>query len=63
LQNELVTEITDFIPSPEGYEIINRETNTDGSTQIDTTIIAPGLRVSLPTDYFQEKIIEKEGAP
>ncbi len=63
LQNELVTEITDFIPSPEGYEIINRETSTDGSTQIDTTIIAPGLRVSLPTDYFQEKIINKEGAP
>ena len=62
LQNELVTQIIDFIPSPEGYEIINRDTSTDGSTQIDTTIIAPGLRVSLPTDYFQEKILEKEGA-
>ncbi|RZP14503.1 MAG: DUF4270 domain-containing protein [Flavobacteriales bacterium] len=63
LQNELVTEITDFVPSPEGYEIINRDTSTDGSTQIDTTIIAPGIRVALSNDYFQEKILDKEGAP
>lgn len=63
LQNELATEITDFIPSSEGYEIINRDTSTDGSTQIDTTIIAPGIRVALSNDYFQEKILGKEGAP
>ena len=63
LQNELATEITDFIPSSEGYEIINRDTSTDGSTQIDTTIIAPGIRVALSHDYFQEKILGKEGAP
>ncbi|MDB2494615.1 DUF4270 domain-containing protein [Flavobacteriaceae bacterium] len=63
LQNELATEITDFIPSTEGYEIINRDTSTDGSTQIDTTIIAPGIRVALSNDYFQEKILGKEGAP
>ena len=63
LQNELVTEITDFVPSPEGYEIINRDSSTDGSTQIDTTVIAPGLRVALSNDYFQEKILDKEGAP
>ena len=63
LQNELATEIIDFIPSSEGYEIINRDTSTDGSTQIDTTIIAPGIRVALSNDYFQEKILGKEGAP
>ena len=63
LQNELATEITDFIPSSEGYEIINRDTSTDGSTQIDNTIIAPGIRVALSNDYFQEKILGKEGAP
>ncbi len=63
LQNDLATEITDFIPSSEGYEIINRDTSTDGSTQIDTTIIAPGIRVALSNDYFQEKILGKEGAP
>lgn len=63
LQNELATEITDFIPSSEGYEIINRDTSTDGSTQIDTTIIAPGIRVALSNDYFQEKILGKEGTP
>ena len=42
-------------PSAEGYVL--REDETDQEN------IAPGLRVSLPVDYFQEKIIDKEGSP
>jgi hypothetical protein len=49
LGEELVT-ITDFSPSDEAIEVN------------DTTTLPPGLRVELPVDFFQEKIIDQEGS-
>ena len=63
LQNDLFLEIEGFVPSNEGYIIISNETGEDGIVTIDTTTIAPGIRVSLSNDYFQEKILDKEGDP
>lgn len=61
LQNDLFIEIEDFVPSNEGYSIITNVTGDDGVVTIDTTTIAPGIRVPLSNDYFQEKILDKEG--
>ena len=63
LQNDLFLEIEGFVPSNEGHIIISNETGEDGIVTIDTTTIAPGIRVSLSNDYFQEKILDKEGDP
>jgi len=63
LQNDLFLEIEDFVPSNEGHIIISNETGEDGVVTIDTTTIAPGIRVPLSNDYFQEKILDKEGDP
>jgi len=56
---ELWTTIEDFTPDDEGYIIIEEE-GTDDETE---TLIAPGIRVELPLEYFQEKIFDKEGDP
>lgn len=49
-QGELISTIKDFVPSEEGI-VIN-----------DTVTLAPGLRAHLPVTFFQEKIIDMEGA-
>ena len=63
LQNDLFLEIEDFVPSNEGHVIISNETAEDGVVTIDTTTIPPGIRVPLSNNYFQEKILDKEGDP
>ena len=63
LQNDLFLEIEDFVPSNEGHVIISNETAEDGVVTIDTTTIPPGIRVPLSNNYFQEKIVDKEGDP
>lgn len=57
LQNDLFIEIENFVPSNEGYEYTNP---SDTSAVVK---LAPGIRVSLSNDYFQEKILDKEGDP
>ena len=63
LQNDLFIEIEDFVPSKEGHIITTHVTGDDGEVAIDTTTIAPGIRVPLSNDFFQEKILDKEGDP
>ena len=58
---ELLIEIEDFVPSDEGFIITNTEIDDDGEETIDTTYVAPGIRVELPLEFFQEKIFNKEG--
>ena len=53
---ELIDEIEDFAPSDEGYIIVDGE--GDEETE---TLVAPGLRVNLPLQFFQEKILDQEG--
>ncbi len=47
--------VENFLPTENGY-IINEGTDTEEK-------IAPGLRVKLPVEFFQENIIDKEGSP
>lgn len=47
--------VEEFTPSPEGYILRAGES--------DQQNLGPGLRVALPVDYFQEKILDKEGSP
>ena len=48
--NRLAT-IEDFVPSSDGI-VLN-----------DTTTLPPGLRVKLPVDFFQRRVIDQEGTP
>lgn len=47
-----------FQPSSAGY--VTYEIGDDGEN--DTIVNAPALRIQLPVDYFQQKIIDKEGS-
>ena len=57
-KGELWATIEDFVPDDEGYILVEGE----GDDEIET-LIAPGIRIELPIEYFQEKIIDKEGDP
>ncbi len=57
----LTFEIEDFVPSDEGYIVTNTTIGEDDEEIIDTTYVAPGLRVELPLQFFQEKILDQEG--
>lgn len=46
---ELLATVTDYVPNNEAV-VLN-----------DTTSLAPGLRVNLPIEFFEDKIIAKEG--
>ena len=58
---ELLVTKEDFIPSDQGYILL--EENEDEEEDDIETLISPGLRLELSTDFFQEKIIDKEGQP
>jgi len=53
---ELIITLEDFMPSDEGFVLVEGE----GDDEVET-LIAPGIRVELPMEYFQEKIFDKEG--
>ena len=55
---ELIYEIDDFVPNDEAIELVEEVEGQDSITQT----LNPGLRVLLPTEYFQEKIIDQEGS-
>ncbi|KAA3622188.1 MAG: DUF4270 domain-containing protein [Flavobacterium sp.] len=49
-KGELIHTVEDFVPSDEAYKIN------------DTISFIPGMRVKLPTDFFQEKILNMGGS-
>ena len=53
---DLIYEIEDFVPSDDGYILLDGE----GEEQTET-LVAPGIRVNLPLQFFQEKILDQEG--
>jgi len=55
--------IEDFVPSDEGFVLTVTTEGEDGEDIVDSTFVAPGIRVALSNDYFQEKIFDKEGDP
>ncbi|SKB48120.1 protein of unknown function [Salegentibacter holothuriorum] len=58
LVGDVIYENDNFIPSPRA--IVSYEENEQGEQ--DTISSGPALRIKLPVDYFQQKIIEKEGS-
>ncbi|PVW14239.1 DUF4270 domain-containing protein [Marixanthomonas spongiae] len=58
LIGDLIFEIEDFKPSDKGIDLVTYNVNGDTITET----IAPGLRVKLPLEFFQQKIIDKEGS-
>ncbi len=59
---ELLATVQDFIPSDEGYILVDEGDLEDEEDDVET-LIAPGFRVNLSPEFFQEKIINKEGDP
>ncbi len=55
---ELLITVEDFVPSNEGFVFVTGEEDDEVET-----LLSPGIRVKLPIEYFQEKILEKEGEP
>ncbi|OAB80040.1 DUF4270 domain-containing protein [Cochleicola gelatinilyticus] len=53
-QGELIGEIIDFVPSDEGF-VIN-----EGDEEEEETL-SPGIRVDLPLEFFQQKILDAGG--
>jgi hypothetical protein len=58
LIGEVIYENENFIPSPRA--IVSYEENAEGEQ--DTISSGPALRIKLPVDYFQQKIIDQEGS-
>jgi len=58
LVGEVIYENENFLPSSQA--IVSYEENDEGIQ--DTITSGPALRIKLPVDYFQQKIIEKEGS-
>ena len=56
----LIHQISDFIPSNQSY-VVQSPDGDDEDTDPDETVEAPGLRVRLPVEYFEEKIINQSG--
>jgi hypothetical protein len=56
---ELLYETSDFVPSDEGF-VLTRIGEDDIPENLS---LAPGIRVALPNDFFQEKIIDQQGMP
>jgi hypothetical protein len=56
----LIHQISDFIPSNQSY-VVQSPDGDDEDTDPDETAEPPGLRVRLPVEYFEEKIINQSG--
>ena len=56
----LIYQISDFIPNNQSY-VVQSPDGDDEDTDPDETIEPPGLRVRLPVEYFEEKIINQSG--
>ncbi len=61
LIGDLIFEIEDFVPSDEGFTFPTGEVDENDDPIVER--LAPGLRVKLPVDFFQQKIIDMEGSP
>lgn len=57
--------VEDFVPSNEGYILtVTTPSEVEGEEDVvDSTFVEPGIRWKLPLEYFQEKILDKEGEP
>lgn len=58
LKGEALYVNDNFRPSPS--TIVAEEPNLEGV--LDTVVSSPALRIKLPVDFFQQKIIDKEGS-
>jgi hypothetical protein len=56
----LIHEVSDFIPNNASY-LVQSPDGDDEDTDPDETIEPPGMRVRLPLEFFEDKIINQEG--
>ena len=54
--------IEDFTPSDQPHTILETETNEQGEEVDVIRQLPPGIRVKLPNQFFQKKIIDNEGS-
>ncbi|WP_161596096.1 DUF4270 domain-containing protein [Patiriisocius marinus] len=64
-QGELIHTITNFVPSSDAIETVEfpDEDDDGGETEPVVTELPPGLRDTLPTAYWEEKIFSREDTP
>lgn len=60
--NNLMFSIENFTPSAEPHIILVNEINEQGESEQVPQTLPPGIRVKLPSAFFQEKIIDQEGS-
>ena len=60
--NSLMYTIEDFVPVNEPHKIKVTEANEQGAQEEVVQILPPGIRVKLPTAFFEEKIIANGGS-
>lgn len=60
--SNLIHTIEDFTPSAEPHQILVSTTNEAGETVETIQQLPPGIRVQLPIEFFEEKIIQNEGS-
>ena len=60
--NSLMFNVENFTRSPEPHTIFVTQTNEAGEVERVPQTVPPGLRVQLPTAFWQEKILDQEGS-
>jgi len=60
--NSLMQRIENFTPSAESHTLLVTQTNEGGTTEEVLQELPPGIRVKLPIEFFQEKIVDNEGS-
>lgn len=60
--NSLMHTIENFVPSTDPHTLLVTEINEGGTQEEVLQELPPGIRVKLPIEFFEEKIIENEGS-
>ncbi len=60
--NDLMYNIENFTPSADAHTLLITQTNEAGAEEQVLQEIPPGIRIKLPIDFFQEKILDNEGS-
>jgi hypothetical protein len=62
-KGELIYAVTDFLPSNESYTETTIEADDAGDNSTMNSVVAPGIRLQLPKQFFRDKILSMEGTP
>ena len=62
-KGELIYSLTDFTASSETYTETVFDQDDAGDNTSENSVVAPGIRVKLPEEFFRNKILNMEGTP